>query len=398
MRILHTADWHAGRTLRGADRTPEIAGALRELAGVARSERVDLVLVGGDLFDGPNPPADAEAAVYDFFLELGAAGIPSVAIAGNHDSAQRLESVAGLLKRVKVAALGRVASDASAVEVPTASGQTAVVAALPFLSERRLVKAATLLDGDVGAWRQKYREGMAFFVERLARSFRADTVNLMMLHTTVDGGKLSNSEFQFYVTNSYSISAESLPSSAQYVALGHLHRPQRLRDAPPVEYAGSVVQLDFGEAGEQKSARLVEVSPGAPARVHPVLISSGKPLRNVRVDVDGLERRLEELRAFPGYLKVCVKLDTPLPGLKDRVIAMLPQALAVEVDLGEPDVPAPAAAQNLTPLESFERYYLERRGQDVPDEIRRAFLELQVDLTETDDATVGLADPAEAPA
>ena len=98
MRILHTADWHAGRVLRGVDRTPEIAQALGEILEIAQSERVDLILVAGDLFDTPNPSADAERAVYEFFLRSGQLGIPSVVIAGNHDSPQRLESVAGLLK------------------------------------------------------------------------------------------------------------------------------------------------------------------------------------------------------------------------------------------------------------------------------------------------------------
>ncbi|HWG84443.1 MAG TPA: exonuclease SbcCD subunit D C-terminal domain-containing protein, partial [Deinococcales bacterium] len=293
-------------------------------------------------------------------------------------SAQRLESVRGLLERVKVNALGnvRLAGAGGVIEVPTAAGETALVAALPFLSERRLVKAASLLDGDVGAWREKYREGMAFFTDRLATGFRADAVNLMMLHATLEGGALSGSEFKFYVTNSYTIAAESLPASAQYVAMGHLHRPQSLRESPPVQYSGSIVQLDFGEAGERKLVKLVEARPGRPVSVTDLPLSSGKALKNVRVDLDGLERRLEEFKSFPGYLKVTVRLDAPQPGLKDRVLAQLPQALAVEVELNEAEAGAlapPDAA--LTPLEAFERFY-QARGRDLSPEVRRAFLEL----------------------
>ena len=90
MKILHTADWHAGRVLHGQPRTPEIREVLREIAELARTEAVDLVLVAGDLYDTRNPGAEAEAAVYEFFKTLGDARIPSVVIAGNHDAPGRL--------------------------------------------------------------------------------------------------------------------------------------------------------------------------------------------------------------------------------------------------------------------------------------------------------------------
>jgi DNA repair protein SbcD/Mre11 len=385
MRLLHTADWHAGRVLRGVDRTPEIRAALKEILGVAVRERVDAVLVAGDLFDTANPSADAENAVYEFFLELGAHRIPSVVIAGNHDSPRRLDSVAGLLERVNVTVLGEVKSSLSAVNLELNAGRL-IVGAFPFLSERRLVKAADIVDStlDTGLWKQKYREGMAFFMQKLEMGFRADAVNVMMLHTALEGGRLSGSEFSFHVTNSYCVDPEAMPTSAQYVALGHLHKPQQLRDAPPAVYSGSVVQLDFGEAGEQKRVVLLEAEPGRRAKLTDVPLSSGKPLKNVRVDVDTLERRLEEYRGFEGWLKVMVKLEHPMPGLKDRVLKILPNALAVEVEL--PEFEARRTLEDtqdmhaLEPLEAFKQYYSETRGGNAPEEILRAFAELQSEL------------------
>src|SRR5690554_2982644 len=108
VRILHTADWHAGRTLMGRDRTAEVRAALAELADIARSREVDLVLVAGDVFDNRNPTAEAESAVYDFFGELQAAGIPSVVIAGNHDSPRRLDAVSRLLGSAGAFVVGEV--------------------------------------------------------------------------------------------------------------------------------------------------------------------------------------------------------------------------------------------------------------------------------------------------
>ncbi len=392
MRLLHTADWHAGRTLRGMERTSEIRAALEEIRGIAISEKVDAVLVAGDVYDMPNPSAEAEAAVYDFFLELGAAGIPSVVIAGNHDSPQRLESVAGLLSRVKTTVLGQVRADLRAVQLELAAG-TLVVAGVPFLSERRLVKAADLLAApDIGEWRQKYRDGMRFFVQHVCKDFQTNAVNILMLHTTLDGGVLSNSEYSFHVGNAYSLDPQSFPSSAQYVALGHLHKPQELGSAPPVQYSGSIIQLDFGEAGEQKRINLIEVSAGRPAKVEHIPLSSGKTLKNIRVDIENIDRKLEELKGFTGHAKLTVLLQQAIPGLKDRVLNSIkswwnPQQLfALEVEVQNQELQAAletAKTPELNPLEAYRSFYAEKRGKELPQELEKAFLELLHDQSET---------------
>jgi DNA repair protein SbcD/Mre11 len=380
MRLLHTADWHAGRTLRGIERTSEIRDALHEIRQLAHHHKVDAVLVAGDVFDTANPSAEAESAVYEFFLEL---GIPSVVIAGNHDSPQRLESVSGLLAKVKAQVLGVVRPDLKAAELELQAGKL-VVAGLPFLSERRLIKAADLLVApDVGQWRQKYRDGMRFFINHVAKGFRADAVNILMLHTTLDGGVLSHSEHEFHVSNSYCLDPQSFPSSAQYVALGHLHKPQELGEAPPVQYSGSIVQLDFGEAGEQKRVNLIELLPGKPAKVQHIPLSSGKMLYNLKCNLDGLERRLDDLKGVVGHVKLTVQLEQPLPGLKDRVFHGVKswwnpeQLFALEVEVKSREVQeALAVPQEQSPLEAYRSFYLERRGQDVPPELEQAFVEL----------------------
>jgi DNA repair protein SbcD/Mre11 len=380
MKLLHTADWHAGRTLRGIERTSEIRNALQEIRQIAKSENVDAVLVAGDVFDTTNPSAEAENAVYEFFLEL---GLPSVVIAGNHDSPQRLESVSGLLSKVKANVLGTVRPDLQAVQLELEAGKL-VVAGLPFLSERRLVKAADLLAApDVGQWRQKYRDGMRFFIGHVTKSFDPSAVNILMLHTTLDGGVLSHSEHEFHVSNSYSLDPQSFPSSAQYVALGHLHKPQELGEAPPVQYSGSIVQLDFGEAGETKRVNIVDVDPGRPAKVRHIPLSSGKTLYNLRADISSLEHKLEDLRGVVGHVKLNVQLEEPMPGLKDRILNGVKtwwnpeQLFVLELEVKTREMQeAMAVKAEQTPLEAYRSFYHERRGKDVPPEIEKAFVEL----------------------
>ncbi|GMA15013.1 exonuclease SbcCD subunit D [Deinococcus metallilatus] len=381
MRVLHTADFHAGRNLRGLDRTPEVHEALLEIAGLARSEKADVVLVSGDLFDTVNPSAEAEAAVFDFFLRLRDAGIPAVAIAGNHDSAARLHGLAGLLGWVGVQLVAQPTANPLDLirTVETRGGERLTVGALPFLSERRLVKAADVLGGDVGAWRQKYREGMGFFLRRIAEGFRGDSVNMLMAHATMDGATPSGSErtMQFDLMNAYTLSPLQLPAGAQYVALGHVHKPQKSSEMPLAYYPGSVIQLDFGEGGEKKQVNLVEVEAGRPARVTPIPLTSGRELRTVRVKLDQVESRLAALAGFGGLVKVVVQAPggTALPGLKDRVLRQVPNTLAVELDAVQDDLALPELKrEGLSLAELYERFHNERRGE-LPTDLRAAFHE-----------------------
>lgn len=382
MKILHTADWHAGRTLHGVDRTPEVREALREIAALAVEESVDLILVAGDLYDSKRPGPDAEEAVYEFFLTTGRAGIPSVVIAGNHDSPGRLDAVGGILKLVDVHTFGeaKVAGQGGAFAL-TLGEEVAQIAALPFVSERRLVRVAELLGGDPGLWRQRYAEGMRRLVANLTQSFTSDSVNLLLMHTTMHGATLANSEYQFHCSESYTLSSELFPASCNYVALGHIHKPQTIQGYPDYggRYAGSLIQLDFGEAGDKKYVYLLEARAGEPTRLlgaHE--IRAGRRLKNVRLDLDGLERRSGELADWDGWLKLRLTLERPLPGLKDRIKASLKNVLAVELELpGETEEETGGVDHEALGLtEAYAQFYDEGRGQPLPDDLRRAFSEL----------------------
>lgn len=395
MRVLHTADFHAGRITRGYDRTSELHDALTEIAGLARTERADAVLVAGDLFDAVNPSAAAEGIVYEFFLRLKELGVPSVVIAGNHDSAARLGGLSGLLGWVGVQMVAELPGDLGRLTrtIDTKGGERLVVGAIPFLSERRLLRAADLLGQDVGAWRQKFRDGMGQVMDYVGRSYQSGAVNMMMLHTTLDGARPSGQRsITLDLSKTYTVSGLQFPAGTQYAALGHVHKPQSVGDAVNAHYPGSIIQLDFGEGGEQKGVNLVEVSAGRPAQVTHIPLASGLELRTLRVTHDSLERRLDEARGFQGLLKVVVSAPagTALPGLKAQVLSVLPNVLAVELDAPDPvEKQAPfAEREGLSRLELFERYYTQKSGA-VPEALRAAFLEAQEAVRQ--EAAEGLA-------
>jgi exonuclease SbcD len=381
MKLLHTADWHAGRVLHGQSRTPEVQEALREIAELACYEAVDLVLVAGDLYDSKHPTPDAEAAVYEFFATLARAGIPSVAIAGNHDSPVRLDAAGRLLGLAGVRVFGhaRVAHQGGVFEL-CVGDERARIAALPFVSERRIVKVIELLEEDPGRWRERYRQGMRKLIQNLTAEFHTDAVNLLLLHGTMNGATLANSEYQFHCTEDYSLGADIFPEACSYVALGHIHKPQGVQGMPEeaARYAGSPLQLDFGEAGDTKYVYLVETRAGAPTRIldaHP--LSSGRRLKAVHCQRDELDRRLDELE-FDGWLKLSVALERPEPGLKDRLKRDYPNLLVVEQRLPERAIEGGSGIDHtrVELTEAFHQFYRDTRGEDLPAPLAEAFGEL----------------------
>src|SRR5262249_7588119 len=145
--------------------------------------------------------------------------------------------------------------------------------------------------------RQRYADSLKAVVEHLASRFRPDAVNILVAHTHVEGAVLSGSERQVHVGEQWAAAAQALPARAHYVALRHIHKPQQVRSAPaPTYYAGSPLQLDFGEAGEEKSFVVVNARPRQPARVEQVPYRGGKPLTLVRATFAELERDAPRLR------------------------------------------------------------------------------------------------------
>lgn len=386
MRLIHTSDWHLGRRLKGVDRTPEIATALDELLNQAKTLEVDAVLVAGDIFDMPSPPAEAEQVAYNFFCQLQEAKIPAIVIAGNHDSASRIDSVSKLLSYVGVQALGRPrrANMGGVIKLDTPSGKLRV-AAMPFASERRLLKAEDLWEKDDLEQRQHYKDRVAKLLENLVSGFQDNSVNVVMAHLTIDGAKRAYSEVDYYTRDTYSLSGQTLPSSAQYIALGHIHKPQEISNSAPTYYSGSLIQVDFGEAGEEKGFNLVTVEPGRPAKVEFKSLACQKPLKVIRCDETNLEETLESNCAHSGFLKVIVDLNIPKVGLADRIRKVCPQTLIVEPRYlkAEPAQHLESQEENqFDAVEEFRRYYLERLEKAPPPSVLQAFEQLHQELSD----------------
>ncbi|MHB8377771.1 MAG: exonuclease SbcCD subunit D [Dehalococcoidia bacterium] len=380
MRLLHTSDWHLGRTIRGLSRQDECERVVQQAVDVAISERVDAVLIAGDTFDTFAPPPDAERLLYDALSQLLRAGIGVISIAGNHDSAARMDALAGVLRIAGAHCIGSVPKQASdaALTLPSRDGsEAATVVVLPWVPERLAVEYEKLFEGPAEAM-QRYAGRLEAAIGRVCEAFRADTANVFVGHMLIDKAVVGEGggERKLQIGQAFAVQPRSLPSDAQYVALGHVHKRQRI-GASPAYYCGSLLQLDFGEAEQQKYVHVVEVHPGLPADVRAVEISGGRALRNVRLRLADLPRHAD--KHGDDYLRVVVDLDAPVLSLYERVREVLSNALDVSFELTGAAAgvePPREARRGLAPHELLSRYYREARGAEISAELLAAFNEL----------------------
>lgn len=403
MRILHTADWHLGRSLEQHNRLDEQAAFLEELAGICQDRAVDLLLVTGDIFDTYNPPAAAETLFYDALERLseqGRRGI--VVIAGNHDNPERLSAAAPLAFRHGIVLLGYPGSDAGTLASRCTDNQNMVVAAgpgylrikppasdcaatvltLPFPSEARLMAATGKIISEEAGQLDYARRIGRLLNDLAAEHFSAETVNLVAAHFFVQGGWTSDSERILQLGAAMLVNPEYLPETAQYIALGHLHRPQAVTGCPaPARYAGSPLAYSFSESGYAKSVCLVDACPGQPAVIQTIPLASGKPLRRWQAR-EGLDQAMawaRDGRDAGCWIDVEITAGRLLTASEILALRDLNPGILyirVSLDTGERAASEPASRQGRRIEELFAEYYRYRNGIPIPEDVMATFLSM----------------------
>jgi DNA repair protein SbcD/Mre11 len=331
--------------------------------------------VAGDQFDTAAPTPDAERIVYRALLDLAATGAQVVVVAGNHDHRQRLAAVAPLLaaRSIHAGAVPQAADQGGVLTIRARTGETARVALVPFLSQRYIIRAEELMGLGADQHGQRYDDRARGLIAHLCESFTADTVNLLVAHLMVAGGVLGGGEREAHTIFDYCVSSVAFPASAHYVALGHLHRAQRIPAACPVHYSGSPLQLDFGEADDDKFVLLVEAQPGIPAEVRPVRLTAGLRLRTLKGTLEDLEQHAGTTGA--DHLRIVVR-GQARAGLADDVRELFPDAVEVAIETPERGADLDERPQRLgrSPHELFAEYLTEQRADD--ERVRSLFAEL----------------------
>jgi exonuclease SbcD len=377
VRILHTADWHVGKRLGRIDRDDETQAVLAEVVGVAAERKVDLVIVAGDLFDRGLPPLMSMSAVLRALVQLAATGARVVAVPGNHDSADLFEVLAPHLAHSGVILVPKaLPPDAGGVvEIPSRTGEeVARVACFPFLHQARIVEFAETHEDRHKSYAERVRAINRRYADYLAANASAHAVDILVGHFMIHNAVPSGSERALHIGEAYMATEDAVPHQFNYVALGHIHKAQ---PAPGSEdyarYAGSIMQLDFGEADQDKSVVVADVSPAGKRAIEEVPITAGRRLMKVSGTIDELRARGPEL--VGAILSVEVITETPSPTISDEIHSFLPDALYVRVHNPAREEFKPRR-EGRSIHELYGEYHHERYGEPPADELKAAFDEL----------------------
>jgi exonuclease SbcD len=311
MKILHTSDWHLGRSLYGRKRYEEFELFLDWLAGIISSETIDALLVAGDIFDTSTPGNRAQELYYRFLCTVAKSCCRHIVIiAGNHDSPSFLNAPKALLRALNVYVTGSVTENPGdeVIVLKNAIGHPeAIVCAVPYLRDKdiRTVEAGeTLADKNVKLVEglQNHYATVCGIAETLQKNFEnnnqgKDIPMIAMGHLFTTGGKTVNGDGvrELYVGSLAHVGEDTFPSIIDYLALGHLHVPQCVGNATHIRYSGSPIPMGFGEAKQDKKI-VVVCFKGKKAEVKEMPVPCFQALEKITGSLDQILNRIETLK------------------------------------------------------------------------------------------------------
>ena len=401
MRILHTADWHLGKRLDDFPRLEEQREVMEEICEIAEQEAADVVLVAGDLFDTFNPPTEAVDLLYRTLKRLSAEGRrPVIAIAGNHDSPDRIEAADPLARECGILFAGYphteippyllesglrvLKSEKGFLELllPGSSFPLRILFT-PYANEYRLKTFLGLEESE-----KELRSILQERWQHLADSYcDQQGVNILLSHLFVvrRGDTLPEEPEEekpiLQVGGAQAIFTENIPSQIQYTALGHLHRMHFVEKGPsPVCYSGSPLSFSFAEAGQQKQLLMIDLEPGVAAVVRELPLTRSKML--LRKRAEGIDEALQWLSENRDALvELTIVTDSFLTAMERRalmaahpgIVSIIPEVTDAEklTESGQKQIDLTKGMEAL-----FRDYFRHEKGQEPNDEIMQLFHEI----------------------
>ena len=292
MKFIHTSDWHLGKSLEGHSRLEEQEQFCDDFVKLANDNDIDMVIIAGDIYDTSNPPAQAEKLFYKTVSRLANNGERCVLIiSGNHDNPERLAAITPLAHEQGIIVLGYPLSSTEKAkykgfEILEAKegclkveikGEKATIITLPYPSEKRLNEAIGNPSNDEEA-QKTYSERVGELFRELEENFEEDTINIAVSHIFVVGGEGTDSERPIQLGGSLLVEKKDLPTKAQYIALGHLHKPQKASHRLNVYYSGSPLQYSKDERSYAKGANIVDLKAGESPIIQSIYFKNYKPI------------------------------------------------------------------------------------------------------------------------
>ncbi|MBS0350173.1 MAG: exonuclease SbcCD subunit D C-terminal domain-containing protein [Proteobacteria bacterium] len=405
MKILHTSDWHLGKTLHGKKRYEEFEMFLTWLAETIQQYQINALLIAGDIFDTSTPSNRAQTLYYRFLCKVASSICRHVVIiAGNHDSPSFLNAPKELLKALDIHVIGS-ACDNPVDEIIVLNNQDGspelIVCAVPYLRDKdiRLAEAGESIEDKerklIEGIRNHYAEVAASAEQkRIALGAHIPIVAMGHLFTangqTVDGDGVR----KLYIGSLAHVSVQIFPKNIDYLALGHLHIPQKVGDCETMRYSGSPLPMGFGEAKQQKSICLVEFTDIKPS-VQLVNVPIFQKLERIKGNWDDISNRILELLVNDSvmWLEIIYESEEIIPDLRERLDAIISKSkmeiLRVKnnriIDQVLEQIPDKETLDDLNVHDVFERCLI---ANEIPEnqqqELIRTYQETIISLNEDD--------------
>lgn len=403
MKILHSADWHLGKRLEQFSRLEEQSAVLAEICGIADEQDVDAVIIAGDLFDTFNPPTEAVDLFYKTLKKLTNNGKRLVvAIAGNHDSPERIEAPDPLARECGIVFSGFPTTLVPAFELDSG---LKIVKSQPGFIEVQLPNSTFPLRLILTPYANEYRMKTFLGVEDAEHELRQvleehwntlatahcdeNGVNILVTHLfMVKNGAAQPEEPEEekpinHVGGAQAIYTANVPKQMQYVALGHLHRPFQMDDAPcPVVYSGSPLSYSFSEAEQQKFVNILHAEPGKNIHYEKIPLHSGKRL--IRHRAAGSEAALTWLATNPNILvELTLVTESYLTAAErksilnahDGIVTIIPEIRNPEKE----STSHKSIDLNQQMDDLFRDYFQSKTGQPLNDELLALFQEIKAE-------------------
>lgn len=401
MRVLHTADWHLGQRFNGGhERTEEHRHFLRWLVETIQAQRVEVLVVAGDIFDTGSPSNAALELYYSFLLQMQATACRDIVlVGGNHDSPATLNAPARLLRHLRVHVVGCVPDcfEDQVIVLDNAAGKPGlVVCAIPFLRDRDVRLS---VPGEEAEEREtRIRQGIADHYARIAEvemvwQLKAAGVPVLATgHLYAAGAAPSDSERTIHVGNLGQVTADHFPTLFDYVALGHLHRPQRVGGREHIRYSGSPIPLSFSEIDHPKEVLLLEFAPQSLA-IEALPVPSARRLVRFHGPLDEVLVRLaaydNDGYPLPAWADVEVRSELSQLEVAEQLLAVITQLDRTQLEvlarrhfrlltlrpLADDPEPLTRSLHDFTEREVFEKR-LEEEPEGARTELLGAFDEL----------------------
>lgn len=375
MRILHTADWHLGRVFHRVNLIDDQRYVLDQLVEHVRAHHVDVVLIAGDVYDRSLPPAEAVQMLDEVLAELVlGCDVHVLLVAGNHDSMTRLGFGSRLLRGQRLHIFGRPQAEPEPVLLADEHGEVAFFG-VPY-PEPSIVRE--LLDDDEV---RDHHAAMLALAQAARRRCPARTRSVLVTHADVQGATASESERALSINRPQAVGHGAF-EGFDYVALGHLHRPQA--SGPAIHFSGSILPYSFSEAADDKSVKLVELgAAGAPVKVRSLPLAPRHRVRSIEGRFAEILAAAEHDGGREDYLRIRLLDEGPLFETVTRLRQAYPNVLEIEraaLAAASTTSSAPPARRGDDELAQFSAFFEHATGDTLDDELRAELMEVISEL------------------